>query len=198
MSTRVRKFVGDRCYLAPCVPEDAETWYRWLHDPEVALLSGRAAFDPPTLEGLRRAVEHSNGPERHVFTILTLDGDVPIGRCDVGDVDHVNRRGWVNIVIGESDYWNRGYGAEALRLLLSFAFTYLNLNTILLDTIAFNERALACYRKVGFREIGRWRQARVFGGNAYDLVFMDLLAAEFGESSVRETAERTIANARER
>ena len=105
--TRIRKLVGSRCYLSPCIPEDAEVWHRWLHDPRIALLSGRAAFDPPTPESLRRVVEHSCGPQTHVFTILTSEGDVPIGRCDIGDVDHTNRRGWVNILIGEPEITDR-------------------------------------------------------------------------------------------
>jgi len=192
---RVRKFAGDSCYLSPCIPEDAEAWYRWLHDPQVALLAGRAAFDPPSLQALRQAVERSYGPSRHMFTILTIDGDRTIGRCDIGDVDHVNRRGWVNILIGEPEFWGKGYGTEALRLLLDFAFTLLDLNTIMLDTIAFNERAIACYKKVGFREMGRWRESRVVNGVAHDLVFMDLLASEFDGTGLRGTVVQTMRDA---
>jgi RimJ/RimL family protein N-acetyltransferase len=44
---------------------------------------------------------------------------------------------------------------------------------------AFNERAIHCYQKVGFREIGRRRQARIIGGIKYDAVLMDILAEEF-------------------
>ncbi len=70
-------------------------------------------------------------------------------------------------------------GQEAIRLLLDYAFNLLNLNSVMLGTFAFNERTIACYRKVGFREIGRRRQARIIAGKAYDAVLMDILAEEF-------------------
>ncbi len=50
---------------------------------------------------------------------------------------------------------------------------------VMLGVFSFNERAIACYRKIGFREIGRWRQARIIAGKCYDMVFMDMLAEEF-------------------
>ena len=76
-------------------------------------------------------------------------------------------------------YWGKGYGADATRLLLEYAFTLLNLNSVMLGVFAFNERAIACYRRVGFREIGRRRQARIIGGQKHDAILMDILAEEF-------------------
>jgi RimJ/RimL family protein N-acetyltransferase len=86
-------------------------------------------------------------------------------------------------MIGDKEFQNRGYGQEAIRLLLDYAFNLLNLNSVMLGTYAFNTRAIAAYKKVGFREIGRRRQARLIAGKAYDDIFMDILAEEF-EGSV--------------
>lgn len=66
-----------------------------------------------------------------------------------------------------------------MKLLVSYGFNLLNLNSIMLGTILFNERAIRCYQKVGFKEIGRRRQARLIGKEKYDVVLMDLLAEEF-------------------
>jgi RimJ/RimL family protein N-acetyltransferase len=95
----------------------------------------------------------------------------------------------LGIVVGETAYWDRGYGQEAIRLLLDFAFNLLNLNSVMLGTFAFNERALACYRNVGFREIGRQRQARIIAGEKYDIVLMDILAEEFESPYVKKLME---------
>jgi RimJ/RimL family protein N-acetyltransferase len=54
----------------------------------------------------------------------------------------------------------------------------------MLGTFAFNERAIRCYEKAGFREIGRRRQARIIAGRAYDAILMDILAEEFGAAYV--------------
>ena len=74
---------------------------------------------------------------------------------------------------------SNGYGTESLRLLLDYGFNYLNLNNIHLGVKAFNERAIACYKKVGFKEYGRRREAYFLNGKYYDHVFMDILAREF-------------------
>lgn len=68
---------------------------------------------------------------------------------------------------------------EAIRLILDFGFNYLNLNNIKLDLMEFNERALACYKKCGFKEYGRRRKCEFINGKYYDTIAMDILAEEF-------------------
>ncbi len=85
----------------------------------------------------------------------------------------------LGIVIGEKTFWGKGYGQDAIRLLLDYGFNLLNLNSVMLGVFAFNERALHCYKHVGFREIGRRRQARIIGDKKCDAILMDILAEEF-------------------
>ena len=92
----------------------------------------------------------------------------------------------LGMVIGEKSYWDKGYGQEATKLLLDFAFNLLNLNSIMLGTFSFNERAIRCYEKVGFKEIGRRRQTRIIRDFKYDTILMDMLAEEFESVYLRE------------
>jgi len=94
-------------------------------------------------------------------------------------MDQGDRRAMLGIVIGEKACWNKGYGQDATKLLLDYGFNLLNLNNIMLGVFSFNERAVNCYRKVGFKEIGRRRQARIIGGKKFDVILMDILAEEF-------------------
>ena len=75
-------------------------------------------------------------------------------------------------------------------MLLDYGFNLLHLNNIMLGMFSFNERALACYRRVGFKEIGRRRQARIIGGKKYDLVLMDMLADEWPDKAERADPTR--------
>jgi RimJ/RimL family protein N-acetyltransferase len=84
----------------------------------------------------------------------------------------------LGIVIDEKDHWGSGYGQDGIKLLLDYGFNLLNLNSVMLGTFSFNERAINCYEKVGFKEIGRRRQARIIGNKKYDVVLMDILAEE--------------------
>jgi RimJ/RimL family protein N-acetyltransferase len=93
-------------------------------------------------------------------------------------------------MIGDKEFQNRGYGQEAIRLLLDYAFNLLNLNSVMLGTFAYNLRAIAAYKKVGFREIGRRRQARLIAGRAYDGILMDILAEEFTGSVIAPLVEQ--------
>lgn len=114
-----------------------------------------------------------------MFSIVDLQSDIAIGRCLLFDVNLVDRNAKLGIFIGNKEFLGKGFGSDALRLLLDYGFNLLNLNNIMLGTFSFNERAIQCYKKVGFKEIGRRRQARIIGGVKYDSVFMDILAEEF-------------------
>jgi len=68
---------------------------------------------------------------------------------------------------------------------LEYGFKYLNLKNIKLDVMEFNERALKCYKKCGFKEYGRRRQSKFVDGKYYDSIEMDILNEEFNESVIR-------------
>ena len=174
-----KKIVGAKCYLSPCVPEDAERWVEWFNDLEVTIPLGDEAYTPTSLEGEQEAIREILEDNSHVFSIVDAKTNQAIGRCMLFRVDAVNRTAMLGIVIGEKGYWDQGYGQEAVSLLLDYGFNLLNLNSVMLGTFSFNERAIRCYENVGFRLIGRRREARLIAGQRYDLVLMDILAEEF-------------------
>jgi RimJ/RimL family protein N-acetyltransferase len=174
-----KKLVGTQCYLSPMTIEDAQAQARWENDLAVALPLGDEAFTLIGLERMQEHVSHAIQNQSPVFSIVDLASDAVIGRCMLFAVDAVNRSAMLGIMIGEPEFQNRGYGAEAIRLLLDFGFNLLNLESVMLGVFAYNARAIACYRKVGFREIGRRRNARIIGDRKFDGIFMDILAAEY-------------------
>jgi RimJ/RimL family protein N-acetyltransferase len=179
-----KKLVGQRCYLSPLSYEDAEAHARWENDLAVAIPLGDEAYTPTSLEKMQEQIGAALRNQSHVFSIVDLERDQTVGRCMLTNLDAVNRSAMLGMMIGEKEFQNRGYGQEATRLLLDYAFNLLNLNSVMLGVFAFNERAIAAYRKVGFREIGRQRQGRIIGRQAYDVVLMDMLANEFSGSAI--------------
>ena len=101
-----------------------------------------------------------------------------VGRIDLFHVDQLVRAAEVGIVI-DTDARGQGYGTEALRLLVEFAFVRLNMRRIVLMTLASNAGALRSYTKVGFVEEGRRREAAYVRGAYIDMVDMGLLRSEF-------------------
>lgn len=113
-----------------------------------------------------------------------------IGLCVLFAIDKVDRKAMFGITIGEKSYWDKGYGQEATKLILDFGFNLLNLNNIMLGVFSYNQRAINCYKKVGFKEIGRRRQARIISGKKYDMVLMDILAEEFESVYVKKLIDK--------
>ncbi len=109
---------------------------------------------------------------------MRLEDDKLIGNCSIHEIDQLRQCAEVGLFIGDEENRNKGYGKEVLNLLLNYGFDYLNLNNIMLKVFSFNERAINCYKKVGFKEIGRRRQSYYLKGKFYDTVYMDILREE--------------------
>ena len=185
-----KKLIGKRCFLSPCSSDEAEKWAEWDNDLEVAIPLGDEAYTTYTLEKMREILAEVSKQQSHIFSIVETKTVTSIGRCLLFSIDHVNRQAMMGIVIGEKEKWGKGYGQEAINLLLDYGFNLLNLNNIMLGTYSFNLRAQACFRKVGFKEIGRRREARILGKEKYDVVLMDMLAKEFESPYVSQMIEQ--------
>jgi RimJ/RimL family protein N-acetyltransferase len=178
MST-YRILAGEKCYLSPCQPADAERWAEWFNDLEVTIPLGDEAYTPTSLETEQAAISNIGEDNYQMFSIVELETDQTIGRGLLFDIDPVNRNAMLGIVIGEKNRWDQGFGQESVSLLLDYGFNLLNLHSVGLGVLSFNERAIRCYEKVGFKLTGRRREFRLISGERYDLILMDILAREF-------------------
>ena len=123
------------------------------------------------------------------FAIYALPDLRPIGIANIRDFSNPHGTAEFGITIGDAADRGQGFGTEATRLLLDYAFTVLGVHNIWLDTPAYNAGAIRAYEKAGFREIGRRRGARTLAGTRYDVVLMDCLADEFIPPATRVLPE---------
>ncbi|NMM63253.1 GNAT family N-acetyltransferase [Clostridium sp. P21] len=170
-----KKLVGKRIYLSPMNVEDAETYVKWLNDFSVTDGIGTSCRIA-SLESEKKWILQNN--DKYQFAIVNLENDKLIGNCGIQGIEQSRQCAEVGLFIGDEENRNKGYGQEVLNLLLNYGFDYLNLNNIMLKVFSFNERAISCYKKVGFKEIGIRRQAYYFKGKFYDEVYMDILKGE--------------------
>ena len=173
---QIQTLGGGPVLLRPVTPEDAALYARWMHDPFVTRNYGGGDVDF-TEEMARGFFNGRQG--KPSFLILRGEDGLPAGFCELSRVDRAARSATLGIFIGEAACRGRGLGRAALDALLGYAFGPLGLHSVWLDTWAGNTAALALYRGAGFREIGRRRQAWPLDGRLYDLIYMDLLAAEY-------------------
>jgi len=178
-----KKLVGDRIYLSPRSVEDAEIYTKWMNDFHVTDYTGRS-WNVLTLQAEKEYLENPK-TDGKTLAIIDKETDKIIGTIGLHSIDHLNRTATLGIFIGDENYRSKGYGTEAIQLILDFGFNYLNLNNINLDLMEFNERALNCYKKCGFKEIGRRRKCKYINGKYYDSISMDILAEEFQKSHIK-------------
>ncbi len=168
---------GERVALGPRVREHLPLFARWGNDFAVARTFGGAPR-PRTLEALAASYDAGKGHE-YGFTVYERASGRPIGWAYLFDVDWRARTAGFGIVIGEADARGRGYGTEATRLMLDYAFTALGLHSVMLTTDGYNLAGQVAYRKAGFEEFGRRRECALLNGTLHDWVYMDCLASEF-------------------
>jgi RimJ/RimL family protein N-acetyltransferase len=167
-----KKMMGSKCYLSPINSDDAEKFTEWLNDLEVTI---NLTFYNRIINTENEKTFLGKLSQEHNYSIIDKETNELIGNCGYVHLDHLNQTGEIGIFIGNKNYWNRGYGTEALTLLLDYGFKALNLHNIGLTVLSFNKRAIKSYEKVGFKIIGKKREAILRGEERHDLIIMDIL-----------------------
>jgi RimJ/RimL family protein N-acetyltransferase len=169
---------GPKVLLAPVAAEDLPTLYRWINDRDVVISS--ASYQPVHFsdhEAWWEAVSHDRGTV--LFAIREIGSDGLVGTCQLVGIDSPHRSAELRIRIGAPADRGRGYGTEAVTLLLRHAFADLDLHRVTLDVFATNAPAIAVYERCGFVREGVLREAVYLNGRREDIVVMGILRDEW-------------------
>lgn len=159
--------------------EDIQTVTRYINDEEVKRNLSPGIPFPYTIEDEERWYESNTAlKDTYNFAIETLKDSVYLGGCGINEIDWKNSKVVVGIFIGNKEYWNKGYGTDAMKVLIKFIFEQMNINKIKLNVYSFNERAIRCYEKCGFIREGVLRQEIYRDGKYYDEIVMGLLKSQ--------------------
>lgn len=169
--------VGERVYLRPVEREDLVHIRKWANDPQIRRLTGEVR--PMTAAAAERFFEKVNNDEDRVwFMVVLREDNRVIGEAGLLRMFPAWRATDLSIILGEVDAWGQGYGTEAIKLLLDYAFGSLNFHRVAIGVVGFNERALRFYERVGFRREGVQRDGYYYGGRYHDFVMMSMLEDE--------------------
>jgi len=174
---------GTLVRLAVESPETmAKDLSRWDHDTETHRLSASAPARLWSEKWTKESIEkhqEANSAWAYPFSIRTLAEDTLIGSVSLWVDSWTHSEAWIGIVIGEREYWGKGYGSEAMCLAVRFGFTEMNLRRISLGLHEYNQRALKSYEKVGFRMEGTMRGEGLRDGQRYNGYYMGILREEW-------------------
>ncbi len=176
---------GQRIRLRAIEREDIPTFVRWFNDPEVRqyLLMYEPMSTAQEERWFQGLLERRDD---YLFAIEAQAGErwIHVGNCGLHQLDWKNRSAEFGIALGEKAYWGQGYGTDAARTVLRFAFHELNLQRVQLEVFDFNPRAQRCYEKAGYRREGTRRQALYRDGRYHDVHLMSILRDEFESQEV--------------
>lgn len=158
---------------------DVDTIAGWDRDTHYNRLLSVEPVTPPDRRAVRKMVERELNPKFYPFGVRTLNDDKLIGFVVLMHVDHVHGDAFVGIGIGDGEYRGKGYGSDAMNVVLRFAFLELNLHRVSLDAVSTNTPAIRSYVKVGFVHEGGTRGTEHRGGKREDLVSMGILRSEW-------------------
>ena len=170
---------GGKISLRPMRPKEVELIYRWANNPDVV----------PYWYGKKRTMKQIKDDWKpHYFSdkdpysgrCFAIEvNDEPVGMVNYNKIDRDNKSVDMDIMIGQKEYWDKGYGTEALKTFCGFLFSKFNLNRIWLGSYAYNLRAIRAYEKSGFKKEGIMREDALINGKFVDSVLLSILRKEF-------------------
>ena len=168
-----KKIEGERIYLSPMNPEDYIITTKWYNDID----NSRFLNHERKIVGLTAEKNRfeSDIKEGYYFAIILKETNKMIGEILFTSYSFIDQTAEIGLCIGEKEEKGKGYGPEAIKLLIDYGFNTLNLQNIGLGVFGNNERAIKAYEKLGFKEYRRKTKARYINGKFYDIIFMEYL-----------------------
>jgi RimJ/RimL family protein N-acetyltransferase len=165
--------IGERIYLRSMDEGDAsEAYAAWLNDPEVnKFLETKSATQSSVLDFIEQRNLQS---DVLLFGIFVNETNHHIGTVKLDNIDSNRGSAMLAIMVGDKQYWGKGYGTEAMQILIDFAHKTLDIKKIELGVISENFAAINAYVKLGFQETKREKDTVRYGSDVYDHITMCL------------------------
>ena len=183
--TTSASLVGERVCLRPLEHDDLTCVRKWASDPEIMRLIGEVTpMTPEEAEQFFQKVQTDTG--RVWFVVTLKETGRAIGEAGLLRMFPAWRTTDLSLILGEKDAWGKGYGTEAILLLLDYAFGTLDFHRVAVGVVGFNERAIRFYEKVGFRKEGVQRDGYYCNRRYHDFVMMSILNGELRRTHASE------------
>lgn len=172
---------GKQVALREIRKSDLPFFVKWMNDPEITQYL--TVYLPMTMEEEEEWYENIGKKKNSVYFAITTSDDKLIGNIVLNKINEKNRCATLGIVIGDKNDWGKGYGREAIKLIVKYGFETLNLHRIELKYYDFNERAKKCYEKAGFKLEGMKRESHYINGKYCNEAIMSILKSEWNSEN---------------
>ena len=169
----------ERLYLEPLTLKHAsEKYVSWLNDPEVyKYLESRGG---QTIDTLKDFINQQITNKVYIWAIIDKSLNKHIGNIKIDPINSTHKFGEYGILIGDKDYWGKGFAREASVAVLNYFFNNNNyLRKINLGVVKNNVDAINLYNKVGFKQEGYLHKHLVYDGSPEDVIRMAIFREDF-------------------
>ncbi|MCD4669339.1 MAG: GNAT family N-acetyltransferase [Actinomycetia bacterium] len=172
-TTPGKEISGGKVILRPLEKQDLSKSLRWLTDPLVNKYLSQNFRDLTGGQEEKWFDYIQDSQKDMVFAILDRDAGLHIGNCALHKINKIKSGCELGIVIGEKEYWDKGYGTDSVKALVGFALADLRLSRIKLNVYTYNHRAIRAYSKCGFGLIRVLKRNHLYDGKYWDTLIME-------------------------
>ena len=166
--------------LVPLTEEHCIFFHEWISDKDAIKYSLSLFQELRNIDWVKNYIRKINSASTSFNrAIIKIDDQKPIGYCGLANISKTNSCAEFFILIGNKSNWNKGFGAEAGIDVLKDAFMTMGLNRVWLTVFDHNIKAIKSYKKIGYVDEGRMRQACFRDGKYHDKVVMSILRTEW-------------------
>ena len=167
---------GNSIYLRPLKESDIESNYpKWFDDSEVCKYNSHEPFTKTRQDFIDYVNKVKNSKNEYVFAICDKKNNTHMGNIAIQKIDWKNKNGEIAIIIGEKEYWGKGIGKEAWKLVIDYGFKTLNLHRLYCGTheenIGMQKLALSC----GMKEEGRFKDSALKNEKYYNTIHYGII-----------------------
>jgi RimJ/RimL family protein N-acetyltransferase len=170
----VNKILGKKTILRLLEKRDLKKSLAWLKDPSVNMYLSQnfREYDEIKEQKWFEFIKSSNNDI--VFAIEDIKKNLHIGNCALHKINWEKGCCEMGIMIGDKDYWDKGYGSDAIKSIIKLSLSVLRLKNIVLNVYSYNKRAIKVYKKLGFKVIQIQNKEHFYDGKFWDTLVMEL------------------------
>ncbi|MFX1497952.1 MAG: GNAT family N-acetyltransferase [Promethearchaeota archaeon] len=170
---------GKTIDLLPTNLKHSNLYTKWLNNPETRIYIRNQI--PKTLEEIRKLYDSNQGQSREIISleIWHKQAQQAIGLIGFSNINWIQRNANIYVQIGEIDFWGKGIGTEAVKLMLEYGFLELNLHKIYSNILVPNKSSLKVAERVGFIQEVVLREEIYLDDNFIDNIFITIFKDEW-------------------
>lgn len=173
-------YCSNNIKLSPFSEEYVTLYHSWRNDMEVMQFDQPGFLYPISYQEVSKWHEKINTYKNsHSFIIIDKETERAIGICAFLNMDYKNRNVELSIVIGEKEFWGRGYGKEVMKLMMKIGFEEFNMHKLYLRVMSFNKKAIGMYEKLGFKKEGILKETIYRDGKYNDTIYFGMTRKDY-------------------